>query len=237
MPDFAPIPEMERRLLFTLLKPAMKLASRLGLPLALMESISRLAYYEVVREDLTQAQIAQLFGTSRRTVVNVEALRRTDILAPQAETDIARRIWEVLAPGPLALDEIAVRLSVEAPAVESVLRGIGATGRATRLADGRWQLEDRFESLVSEDIGPRLAGLDHQLEAVTAAVHARFLGRSGASVARTLSFLGRDDDVAKMADGVVQVIRSGAVDSEERALRAGVDRRYMTTFVVAPVDD
>jgi len=240
MPEIAPIPELQRRLIYALLQPVAALCRRFRVPLDVVEGLCRLAYYEELRrgQQATQSQIASIFGRSLRTVVGVERRFRSDFLSPQYEVELSRKLEERLAVGEATVAELATELDAPEDEISRLLTGLVATGRAVNEGD-RFALSERFQSLVTDDLRARIDGLKHQLDVMTAAVRARFLTREDTrpSVARTLSFVGTPDDVETMIDNLVRTLRLQAIDVEENALKGGNFDRYAVTMALAPVQD
>ncbi|MBT9561226.1 MAG: hypothetical protein IV100_34850 [Myxococcales bacterium] len=239
-----PLPEIQRRLVYALLQPAITICRRLHVPLDVVEQLCRLAYYEQLRGPggATQAEAAEILGRSIRTVVNVERLARTDFLAPENEVRDARRIEEALALGSLTAGEMSEATQLLLHDVERMLVALAGSGRALAATgdDGvvRYSLVTRHQSLVQSDLLPRIDGLRHQLEVLTAAVVRRFFGASDQrpTMARTLAFLGRPEDVQAFGDELIRTLRRGAVDVEEHSLQAGEHDRYAVTFALTPID-
>lgn len=241
----ATVPELQRRLIFSLLWPAVAICRRFRVPLDVLEGLCRLAYYEELRRggQVTQAEVAETFGTSLRTVVGVERRYRSSFLAPEYEVELSRRVEEALTVSEHDADGLASQLEAEQSHVRQALEGLVAAGRAQRRTDEdgvrHYAFVERHQSLVRADVLSRIDGLKHQLEVVLATVRRRFFTDDDQrpSVARTLSFLGLEDDVEALGDELVRSLRLRAIDVEERALREGGHERYGLTMALAATKD
>jgi hypothetical protein len=92
------IVELQRHLLYAFLGPVASLAKRFRIPLEELERLTRLAYYEDLRKsNATHPEIAEMFGTSLRTVAGVSKHHRSDFLEPQEAVELIRRLEETLA--------------------------------------------------------------------------------------------------------------------------------------------
>lgn len=237
----ATVPELQRRLLYALLQPAIGFCRRFRIPIDVLEQLSRLAYYDALRSrGAKQAEVAEVFGKSLRTVVTVERLYRTDFLAPEEEVRTARRLEEALAEGPASTADLAARLELDPAETDRLVQGLVEAGRALPVpSDGpeRFVLAERFLSLVKDDLLARLGGLHHQLEVILATVQRRFFaavdGRP--SAARTLSFVGTPAEVQALGEELIRVLRARAVEVEERSLEQPGHERYAVTFALAPM--
>jgi len=237
--------EIKRRLVFTLLKPAVRLSRQLRLELAAVEELCRMAYFEEVRVRgrASQAQTAALMGKSLRTVGKLEMRYREGFLVPETALEQTREVEDALDDDDGAtLEQVKARVPhLGGPEVERLLESLAEVGRVVR--DGsrqepRYRLNTAFVSLVRDDLDAQLDGLLHQLDVITAAVRARFFkpGQRPA-LARTLSFVSDADSMEDLGDGVVMELRRRCIETEERALKRGVRERYAVTFVLAPLPE
>lgn len=224
------VPELQRRLIFVLLWPAVSICRRFRVPLDVLEGLTRLAYYEELRRNrgATQAEVADIFGTSLRTVVGIQKRYTSDFLNPEYETELARRVEEALTVGEHTVDSLAGSLDESALNVDAALQDMVAAGRARVEGEGRYSVSEAHRSLVEADLLSRVDGLKHQLEVLVAAVMDRFFNATDAkpSVARTLSFRGTEAGVQSLIDGLIRELRLRAIDTEEDALRSGGHQQY-----------
>lgn len=237
-------PEIRSRLIHALLGPAMSLCRRFGLQLGEVERLCRVAYYdELRRAGMTQAEVADFMGKSRRTVVSLERTRQTEYPAPGAEIGVARRIEAALLAGPMTLQDLRESLGDvdEAELSRQIhqLRGLGRLATRDGDAEDLLRLGDGYRSFVGSTHERMLAGLAHQLEVVSSALSARFLGNGGGvAVGRTFAFVARKDDVEEMAQALVRELRHRAVEVEETALHSGDPfGQYGFTLAVGPTKE
>jgi hypothetical protein len=230
--------ELQRRLVFSLLRPVARLSRLFRLPLGTLEDLCRLAYFEELRRGgaTPQAEVARIFGRSLRTVGQLEREYRDDFLAPEHEVERTRRLEDALESGPLTAAEAATRLGESADELRGVLEGLAAAGRVHRLPDDRFALNHAFASLVRQDLTGRIDGLNHQLDVVTAAILTRFFNPSAPMIARTLSFVADPATVEALAQRLAREMRATCGDAEEAALESGRAHRYGATLALAPMD-
>lgn len=234
--------EAQQRLVFSLLKPAVRLCRRFRIPLKQFEALCRLAYFEEHRRrgGMTHAEMAKAFGLSLRTIGNLERQYRSNFFAPEDELERRRRIEGVLRGGPATAAAVAAALREPAGDVERLLVSLTAAGRV-RVEPGSapplYRLDHRFRSLVRSDFLARIDGLNHQLDVIGAAVRGRLLGGAGPALARTLSFIGRPEDVERFCKSLVDTLRRGCGEVEEQALQAGGYAEYGVTLALAPTSE
>ena len=250
-PGLDRLPSLQRRLVYSLLRPAVRLCRLFRLPLKALEELARLAYFEELRGrgEATQAEVAELLGTSLRTVTNLASRYRGDFLSPEHEVEAARRIEAALTEGPAKAAELAAKVRLTEADVSRLLAGMDGAGRVRRQDDGqpdaRWEIDWRYVSLVEDDVQARIDGLNHQLDVVLATIRTRFLAgptaqgvdAPPAAMARTLSFVCTSEGMQTLADDLVRHLRRRCGDAEEDALRAGARDPYAVTLALAPMKD
>lgn len=237
MSDSTPIPELQRRLVFSLLRGAVRLAARFRMPLKTFEELCRLAYYEELRRrsDAPHTRIAQIFRRSLRTVGALEKQYRGDFLAPEVEVERARRIEAEFADGPRTVAAVAKRLSQPVEEVQTIADALLAAGRLQSAANGRLALNHDYVSLVRQDLKNRVDGLNHQLDVVANAVGARFLDGEHTAIARTFALAALPDRAEDLGDSIVRAVRDRCADAEETALKQGGHAAYAVTLAFTPV--
>jgi hypothetical protein len=238
-----PWTELQRRLVYALLKPAMRLCRAFRLPLGVVEELTRMAYFEEIRlqGNASQAQTAMLMGKSLRTVGNLERQYRTDFLAPETELEHTRQVEDAFADAPLSLDDVCERVPhIDTDEVERVLDGLTSVGRVHlhgSNGDRQYVLDPTFVSLVRDDVDTQIDGLRHQLDVIVAAVRARFFDRGQPAMARTLSFVADPEDMEALGDDFVLGLRRRCIEAEEAALKRKSRGRYAVTFVLTPMNE
>lgn len=235
--------EFQRRLVFSLLKPAVRLARRFRLPLKDFEHLCRLACFEEYRRrgGLSHADLSRTFGLSLRTIGNLERAYRADFFAPERELAQRRRVEDALRAGHATVAAVADVVKVDAAEAERLLEVLVAGGRVQR--DGspgeaaRYRLDPAYRNLMRADLDARVDGVNHQLDVMFETLRCRLLGDDGPALGRTLSFQGRDEDVAAMAETLVRALRAACGDVDDRAQEHGGDRAFAVTLALAPVGE
>jgi len=234
--------ELQRRLIFTLLRPAMRLCHLFRLPLSTVEELSRMAYFEEVRfhSGHSQTETAALMNRSLRTIGNLEKQYRSDFLAPEAELELVRRVEELFSADPLTLADAHAHLAGVDPAdVERIVFALVALDRLEVQPDSvpqRFALNRDFVSLLGDDLDGQMDGLRHQLDVILNAIRGRFVRGERGALARTLSFVASTEDMEELGADLIRHLRTRCIDVEERALRARRYNRFAVTFAMAPMD-
>lgn len=213
--------EFIRRLVYSLSKPAVRIADRFELGLKEMSTLAQIAYYERKRSrGLALRQIADQFDTSTRTVDRLAKTMRSNFFEPEHEHELPRRIefmiWSQsmslarltqLLPGydPAQIEE-AVALLLERKRIEerpgrtSVFM---ATAAANRLPD--------------DTDAAKIDALNHLLGTVIEAVERRFLESDSRAAARNVSLRVRPEDLQEIEALYEDVIWPKLVELDARA--------------------
>ena len=237
-----PWAELQRRIVYTLLRPAMRICRLFRMPLSTVEELVRMAYFEEIRllGASSQAQTALLMGRSLRTIGTLERQYRSDFLAPEAELETMREVEEAFDEGPLTLDEVKERLPhVEGEGIERIVESLWGMGRLKREpngADDRFVLDRTFVSLVRDDADAQLDGLRHQLDVIVSAVNTRFFAADRPAVARTLAFVADPAEMETLGDSFILDLRRKCIEAEESAIKNKVYERFAVTFALTPME-
>ncbi len=231
-------PELQRRLIFSLLRPVVRLSRRFHLPLKTLEELCRLAYFEEIRRrgEIPQAEVARRFGKSLRTIGSLERRYRSNFFAPEEELEFARRVEERFEEEPSSVEEIAEGLNSSLDEIRRVVESLSAAGRLKESSPARYSIERSFRSLMREDLKARIDGLNHQLDIIAAAVRARFLAPRGNAIARSLSFVAHTEDMEALGDTLIKALREQCGAAEEAALKRGSFQQVGVTLALAPME-
>ena len=234
------VTELERRVLFALVGPAAAWCRKMRVPLNELEQLSKLAYYEELRHrgNATQAEVADVFGKSLRTIVEVERQYRSTFLAPEYEESLSRRVEEALTDAPQTATALALAVDADPNDVERVVGALNVIGRVDGDPESGYVRSTELRSLVRDDLLARIDGLKHQLEVLMATVNNRFAHdkKQMPSMARTLAFLGTRESIEEMGRAIARELRLRAIEVEEHALQEGGYERYGLTFALAATE-
>ncbi|MCA9538239.1 MAG: hypothetical protein KC620_05095 [Myxococcales bacterium] len=227
-PQRIPYPEYALRILFASFYPAVKLAVDFNYPLDTIKDMMTLALWrEAKRKHSTINLISIIFGKSTRTVKALSARFNKGGFFSETETNLMRRIEDLLRQRPMTMDELAERLphSNEFDGTRLALKALLAEKRIEKVParpGGRatYKIVAEYTDLHS-DAGweSRVDALYEHLEAVTETVRRRFLTDApDSAAARTFSFRGRPEDVEAFRDELFAFIRARSAEIEARAV-------------------
>lgn len=247
MPDGAPkksasLVELSSRLVFSLLKPAVRTAARFGMPVDRLVELSKLAYFEELRAKAPRDldSVAKGLGVSYRTAVNFNRAVRGDFFRPEKEVEPLRRICGALVDGPRSAARLAETLGDEV-SEDQLRRGLHLLVENGWLVeeDGVYRLAETLRSYVSDDLERRVDGLNNLLEVLADTVWQRFVERNASTaMARTWVFAARPEQIIEYVESTVRRVRHEVVDLEEAALReGGLSDRYGVTLAFTPIKE
>jgi len=231
--------ELENRLVFSLLKAAVRVAARAGLSMRSVVDHADLAYFEEIRRGHPQdlAAVADRLGLSLRTAGSLNRRLKGAFFAPESEVAPLRQVCALLTPGPRTLAELArAAPELDAKQLRRALRAAGKRGWVRREGE-RYVLATRLRSHLDDMLGPRIDALNNQMEILAESVWARFIaGEAASAVGRSWTFAARPQEIEAFIDKTIRDLRLGAVTLEESALRTGTPHRYGATIAFARVD-
>lgn len=229
--------EVQRRLVFSLMRGAVRLAARFEMPLKAFEDLARLAYYEEVRKrgDASHQQAARLLQRSLRLIGMLEKQLRGDFFAPEDEVEYARKVEAQFSDTPQTVEAVAAAIGEEVADVQRVVGALALAGRV-RKVEGGWVQDYTLHSLVDRDFSGRVDGLNHQLDAIAGVVSARFLSPQRPALARTLAFFMDPEEVEAVGEDCMRYLRERCGAAEESALRKGRRVSHALTIGMGPVE-
>lgn len=227
------------RLVFSMLRGAVRIAARVEFPLKHLQDLLRTAYFAEYRRRYPRdlQAISDRLGVSLRTAGTLNRRMKDPAYSAENHEEPLRAITRALTGRPMTLSEIEEACNIPAEELDRLIQNLHALGWVERDDEGRQALTGALRVFVDEDQHRRVDAVGHQLEVVADSVWARFvkLNEAGAG-ARSWSFLARPEDAAASIERLNGMLRAEAVAMEEAALdgRPEDQVRYVMTIAVAP---
>ena len=226
-PKSIPYPEFVLRVLYKMFTPAVKLAVEFNYPLDTVKDMMTLALWqEARRRHSTINLISVIFGKSTRTVKALSARFNKGGYFETTETNLMRRIEDLLRQRPMSVDELGDRLP-QTSEFDSTRLAVGALVNQGRIeacprvvgAPVRYQVVARHHNIYSEsDWEARLDALGEHLEAVTETIRRRMISdEPETAAARTFSFRARPEDMDQFREAFFEFIRTNYRELEAAA--------------------
>ena len=193
-PEDLPRQELQQRVLYALLVPAVRLAHVFGVSLKDLRGLVDTAYFQELRSaGLTHQQISKALGVSKRTAVSLSRQAREQFVGPAVHHNLPRRIEFMLGAEPMGEGRIHQLLpGVEPEDIRQALEELRAQGRVREIKGRTLKFAPAasVRSLPRDTWIARIGGLNSFTENLTNAVFGRFFRDEPRTFARTLTFHG-----------------------------------------------
>jgi len=233
--------EAQLRLLYSLLKPAMRAAARFHIPLRTLIDLARLAYFEhLQREGLSHADIALRFGQTDRNMRSLAKKLKSNFFVAEHEVGLVREVENAIASHVAATraDLLAELPHIEPSELDGALASLRREGRIELAEAGQWQVPARYHVLSSELFHHRIDALNHSLDGMYRAVLQRLIfdDRERAMV-KAITFSAKPDALQAYMTRFEGALRRDIAALEEEAAFEGHDERFTLGITLANARD
>ncbi|MEL6177688.1 MAG: hypothetical protein AAFS10_01985 [Myxococcota bacterium] len=184
--------ELRRRVIYSVLLPAVKLAYLFNIPLKELLGWVETAYFHEVRSTgATLKETSQTLKISQRTAVRLSKQLRESFFLPEVKHNLPRRIEFMLWTQPMSEARLVqVLRDVEPEKVREALVALQTRGRIVEKQGRTLMYETRanLRRLPRDTWMARIGGLNSLMENVTNTIYGRFFHNEERAFARTLSF-------------------------------------------------
>jgi len=195
--------DIEHRLVFAALLPAVRLATTFSIPLRGMKSILELAAYkEVRRRNLKMTQIREIMDVGMTKVGELSRQLKSQFSQPDTQYGLPRRILALLWAMPLTELKIAKALPEEEP--EDVSRALAELVEQGAVLSQAGRRVDTYRAasgsyyLVRDEMMSRIDALQNLMHSVVQVSEARFLNDDTRAFSRNLGFRVRPEDLPQL---------------------------------------
>lgn len=192
--------ELERRVIYSVFLPAVRLARLFNVPLKEMKSWLSVAYlHEMKRNGYTQQEVADRFDVSRRTIIDLSKRLKENFFRPEQHEGLARRILFMLWAEPMSEGRLFQALADDfeeediRDAVESLV-GEEKIQREESATTVNYALLRHAFRLYQDNWIARIDALNHQVSGLTDTVFARFFANDTRGFVRTVGLSIRKED-------------------------------------------
>ena len=233
--------EYKHRVVYSLLRAAVRVGFRLHLPLSQMVDLLQMASFQEARETrrLDLAAIAALFGKSPRTITTLSQRFKSDFFAPEHEVQLRRDLAAALATRPRTeaqlRESFRERSDAEiTAALEDLLRG----RRILREGDQLHRNPEDHDFFDETNLVGRIDGLNRQMDVLADTVWRRLIEpEGGAAAARSYVFAARDDEFDALVRDVLAVLQTRAIAADADAQDKGSGKRRGITIAATDLED
>ena len=233
--------ELGERLIYALLRPAVRMAMRSRLPMKELIRLTKLAYFQELRaRGLTLQETAESMNTSMPTAARLSREIKRNFLRPEIEHQLPQRIEFMLWAEPLSRARLHQLIS-DHPAAD-IDEALDAMLEEERIvvspsSNDVFALESPGVRLVRDSWFARIGSLNHILENLSNTVVTRFFEGPHEAFARTLNFRISAERFEQLQRFYEEIIWSSLVEFDEDAKGADEVRDVrLSLFWHAPGD-
>ena len=233
---------MKARLVYSLLKPAVRAAARFRLPIRSLVELLRLAYFEHLRRDqgLEIRDIAERFGQSERHMRTLAQKLESDFFEAERAVGLAREVEARVGGSALSAAELKDALSNwTSEEVDEAIEELLEEERLERDAEGRLRAAQRYVVLRGDGFQNRIDSLNHFFDGAYRSAMQRLVNDDGyTSMMKSLSFSAIPSMLRPFLDKLEGDLRRElAVIDEAATFQGRADDRYTMIFGLAPHTD
>ena len=237
--DFRMLREKQLRLVFSLLKPALRMAARFDVPVRGIVDLVRLGYYEVLaKRGLSSAAIASVFGQTPRHMRSLARRFKSDFFEAEIEVGLVREIEELVAARePRARELVSLLPGAEPSAIDAALERLLAEGRVEECGK-RLRIGQKYVVMTSEGFAQRIDALNHHLDGLYRATVQRLVhDERQTTMIKTITFSAVPAELHEYLKEVEGELRRRLADLEESAAFVGASgQRFTLGIAVAAAD-
>ncbi len=230
--------ELKRRVLYSLLAPAVGLARLFGVSLKELNDQVSMAYFESLRSrGLTLKEAADALGVSHRSASRLSKQQRQSFFRPELDHDLPRLVEFKLGNRPMSRQQLMEALAPRDEAeIEQTLEVLMAQERVRQIPSVPpiFEATSEIRRLSRNTWMNRIGGLNSLTETVAAATFGRFFATEPRAFARTLSFRALDVDVARLERLYSEILRPVIEDIDRKADEADEERSVQLSICWAP---
>ncbi len=232
--------EMQLRLVYSLLKPAVRCAARFSVPVRTVVDLLRLSMYEeLANQGLSVSEIAERLGQTPR---NARLLRQRldgDFFDAEKQIGLLRELEDHVSRQPCSSAELAEHFAQhDHAAVEVGINALLAEGRLELDANGRLRTGAKYVVLSSEKFHHRIDALNHHLQTMYRSLMERLVAdNSQTAMIKTISFTAQPQALAALLKRLEGTLRQEIAQLEEQAAFDGDESRFAIGITATPSDE
>ena len=213
--------QLRGRVIYSLLRPAVRLARAFQVRLEDIRKWVELAYFhELRREGFTLQEVAERLDVSERKASELSRKLKTNFFAPEREYGLPRRIEFLVWAEPMSKAKLVQHLEeVTVAEVEEALERLLEEGRVVADKEGSttYLLARGASRLVEDSWVAKIDGLNKLMQTLADAVYARFFDDEPKAFARNLQFHLRAEALPKLREMYENCVWEELVELDEAA--------------------
>jgi hypothetical protein len=190
--------DKQLRLIYSLLKPALRTAARFQVPVRAIVDLVRLGYYEVLaKQGRSGAEVAGVFNQTPRHMRSLARRLASDFFMAETDVGIVREVEEAVASHRPTRTQLAkLFAAADRSAVDAAISQLIDEERIELQPDGHLQIGRRYVVMTSDGFHQRIDALNHHLDGVYRATIQRLLhDERKTAMIKTITFSARADEL------------------------------------------
>lgn len=233
--------EMQLRLVYSLVKPAVRAAARFGIPIRTIGELVRLAYFEhLSRTGMSLGDIARRFGQTPRHMRSLAQRLKEDFFRAERDVGLAREVEALVAErGPDEAELVAALATWEADEVRAAVAELVAEQRIERGAGGRLHMAKQYVVLRSDEFHHRIDSLNHLMDGTWRAVlHRLVYDDRETAMMKTISFSAVPAELIQFLHKLEGELRRELAALDESAgFQGQAESRFTMALTLAPAGE
>ncbi len=232
--------QMQLRLVYSLLKPAVRCAARFSVPLRTAGDLLRLAMYEeLANQGLSVSEIAERLGQTPRNARLLRQRLEEDFFQAEKQVGLPREIEDYISETPATAEQVRHHFAQHEPgAVDVAMESLLAQGRLDLDTGGQLRTGAKYVVLSSEKFHHRIDALNHHLQTLYRSLMERLVAdNSQTAMMKTISFTAQPDALAALLKRLEGNLRQEIAQLEEQAEFEGKRSRFAIGVTATPTDD
>ncbi|WP_437656803.1 hypothetical protein [Sorangium sp. So ce1182] len=232
--------DKQLRLVYSLLKPALRMAARFNVPVRAIADLVRLGYYEVLaKQGLSGMEIARVFDQTPRHMRSLAQRLNSDFFAAETDVGIVREVEEAVALNQPTKQQLPKLLPAADPeALDAAVAQLLSDERIEIGEDGHLSIGRRYVVMTSDGFNQRIDALNHHLDGLyRAAVQRLIHDERRAVMIKTITISACPDELDAYLKKLEGELRRELAALEESATFAGQSgQRFTLGLAVSAAD-
>lgn len=232
--------EFVLRVIYSLMKPIVKLAAANQIEMSQLGPWLQVAYFHALKEQgLKMRQMSSVMGLSMRKIAMLSKRLKQNFLRPEEEVELPRQIEFILWAEPLSFARLMQGLPQASE--EAVLNAIEILIAQERiyLISGRvsvYSISSTTRRIVGREWKGKIDGLNHVMNTVFNATYGKLIKNDERAFARTLQMHIRDGDIEKLTRFYSETVFPFLVQLDSDASESTTPIPFEVSLLWAPSD-
>ncbi len=231
---------MQLRLVYSLLKPAVRCAARFSVPMRTAADLLRLAMYEeLAKQGLSVSEIAARLGQTPRNARLLRQRLEEDFFQAEKQVGLPREIEDFISEQPSTSAELHAHFAQQPQeTLDTAVEALLAQGRLELDGQRKLRTGAKYVVLSSEKFHHRIDALNHHLQTMYRSLMERLVADDArTAMIKTISFSAQPEAFAAFLKRLEGNLRQEIAQLEEQAAFEGDPSRFAIGLTATPSDE